>query len=100
MISYLLEMIETSDSVSGDYVMIRKKEAAEIVRLLGGEKEIGGIPPHTDGKTLFYCADCAKSFRADAREDRACFEKWKYHTWYSNCPDCGREVSRNDRYWR
>ena len=96
---YLLEMIETSDSMSGEYVIIGKKQAVEIARLLAGKEELE-IPKDTDGKTLFFCADCARSFWAAAREDEDCFRKYKYHTWYASCPSCGREVSRNDRYWR
>ena len=100
LISYLLRQMETSDSVSGEYVIIGKKEAVEIVRQLAGGMEIRRPATGTEGKTLFYCADCEKSFWAVAREDPECFQKWHYHTWYADCPLCRREVSQNDRYWR
>jgi DNA-directed RNA polymerase subunit RPC12/RpoP len=48
----------------------------------------------------FYCMDCGKSFLAVPREDRECFEKWQYHTWYAACPSCRREIVQTDRYWR
>lgn len=100
MIRLLLERIDTSDSVSGEFVLIRKSEAVELVQMLSGTTAVKRPAVSTEGKTLFYCADCSRSFWADGREDRECFEKWKYHTWYAQCPHCGREVSQNDRYWR
>jgi len=100
MVSYILRQVETSDSVSGDYVIISREAALEIARLLSGKKEIKPAPKNADGQILFYCVDCSKSFRAVGREDRECFEKWKYHTWYADCPECGREASQTDRYWR
>ena len=100
MISYLLDAIETSDSVSGDHILVRKKVAIELVQMLSGEKPVSRPAKNTDGKTLFYCADCGKSFWDDPQEDEACFAKYQYHTWYASCPFCKREVSQNDRYWR
>ncbi len=100
MVSMLLDRINTSDSVSGDFVLIRKSEAIELIQMLSGNKEIRRPARSTDGMTLFYCADCSRSFWADPREDKKCFEKYRYHTWYANCPVCAREVSQNDRYWR
>ena len=96
----LREMIETSDAMSGEYVILCREDAVEILRLLTGEGET--LPPRilADGKRLFFCADCAKSFPAEGREDPECFGKWQYHTWYAACPRCGRQVSQNDRYWR
>ena len=41
-----------------------------------------------------------KMLRAEAREDKDCFERYHYHTWYADCPNCKKEVSQNDRYWR
>ena len=98
--SNLLKAIETCDAVNGDHVLVRKSDAIEILRILTGNREIRSIPKNTEGQTLFYCADCSRSFWADGREDRECFEKYQYHTWYSVCPWCKREVSQNDRYWR
>ena len=100
MINLLLGQIGKSDSVCGDQVILPKEAAVELVRMLSGQTEIRQIPNDTDGKILFYCIDCSKSFRAVGREDEKCFEKWHYHTWYANCPECGRNISQTDRYWR
>ena len=100
LIADLLTAIETSDTVCGDHILVRKDDAVRIVHLLSG-MEISSPPPKKkDGRTLFYCAHCAKSFRAEGREDEECFAKWQYHTWYADCPWCGNEVTQNDRYWR
>jgi len=100
LINYLLEQIDASDSMSGEYVLIHRNEAVRLVRELSGEQDIKKITKNKDGRLLFYCTDCAKSFRADGREDPECYQKWQYHTWYAECPWCKREVSQNDRYWR
>ena len=100
MIDMILNAIETSDSVSGDYILIRKRDAIELVRMLAGKTEIKRPAATPEGKVLFYCADCAKSFWAAPREDPDCYTKYQYHTWYAACPFCGIEVSQNDRYWR
>lgn len=93
-------MKQLNEADREDRVIIPKQLAVQIVRFLSGQKGTGPDPEDTDGKALFYCANCARSFRADGREDRDCFVKYKYHTWYANCPYCGTEVSLNDRYWR
>lgn len=100
LISNLLAAIESSDIVTGDQVWIPKSDAIRILQFLTGEQEIRSVVTDTDGKTLFFCSDCGKSFREFGREDKECFARWKYHTWYAECPWCKREVSRNDRYWR
>ena len=100
LITYLLRQIAQADAAGEDTVRIRKQAAAEIVRLLSGQAEALQPPMNRDGDILFFCADCGQSFWAKPREDRDCFDKWHYHTWYAKCPLCGREVSRNDRYWR
>ena len=100
LISYLLQQIEASDSVSGDHVIIGRQEALQIANLLAGHPAISVDARRTDGMKLFYCSDCAKSFWASAREDQDCFNRWHYHTWLAGCPDCGRQVTLNDRYWR
>ena len=100
MISKLLVQLDKSDAVYGDQVIIPREDVLRIIQLLSGQKEIKRKPVNTDGKKLFYCMDCSKSFWADPREDKECFEKWKYHTWYAKCPDCSREISVTDRYWR
>ena len=97
---YLRRQIEASDAEGTETVQIRKQAAAELLRLLSGEQAAPLFPVGRDGETLFYCADCSRSFWAKAREDEECFRRWQYHTWYAQCPACGREVSRNDRYWR
>ena len=96
----LLLQLEKSDAVCGDQVLVPKEDVLEIIRLLTGQKEVKQIPKDTKGQTLFYCMDCSRSFWAKAREDKECFEKWKYHTWYANCPVCGTEIAQTDRYWR
>ena len=96
----LLKQLNEADAEEKDSVTIPKQLAVQIVRLLSGQKETGGSQQDAEGKILFYCADCAKSFRAEGREDKACFTKYGYHTWYAPCPKCKRQVSLNDRYWR
>ena len=100
MVNALLKAIETSELQKENTVRISREDAEEIVRLLGGKKNEPWTPVGADGRVQFYCAECAKSFRAEPREDAECYEKWHYHTWYANCPDCRREVSQTDRYWR
>ena len=100
MIDILLDSIETSDSVSGEYVMIRKSDAIRLVHLLAGQEEVKRPSKVPEGQKLFYCADCSKSFTSVPDEDPECFEKWHYHTWFAQCPRCKRRVTLNDRYWR
>lgn len=100
LVEYILHQIDASDSMSGEYVLIHRNEAVRIIRELSGEQDIGKLRKKEDGRPMYYCVDCARSFRAEGREDPECFRKWHYHTWYALCPSCGREVSRNDRYWR
>lgn len=100
MINALHQAIATSDLQNSNYVAITRKEAEEILRLLGGQCSPKWTPTGTDGKIQFYCVNCSKSFWAKAYEDKDCFEKWNYHTWYSSCPICKCEVSQSDRYWR
>lgn len=100
LIDSLFRQLEKSDAVCGDQVLIPRKDVLQIIRILSGQKEIKQKPVNTDGKKLFYCMDCSKSFWAAAREDKECFEKWKYHTWYATCPECNREIAQTDRYWR
>ena len=98
LISNILAAVESPDA--GETVVLRKSDVVQLLQLLTGDKEIPSVVQDTDGKVLFYCSDCGKSFRAFGREDKECFERWKYHTWYTECPWCKREISRNDRYWR
>ena len=102
LIESLMTAIETSDTLCGDHILVRKADAIRILQLLAGTKDlkIRKNPQFTEGGILFYCADCSKSFRTAGREDPECYEKWQYHTWYASCPWCKREVSQNDRYWR
>ena len=100
LISYILEQIRVSDSVSGEYVMIGKKEAVQIVHMLAGRREIPEAADEARGRILFFCSDCGKSFRAEGRDDTECYERWHYHTWYAECPWCRRQVAQTDRYWR
>ena len=100
LIDRLLLQLEKSDAVCGDQVLIPRKDVIRIIQLLSGQKEIKQKPVDTNGKKLFYCMDCSRSFWAAAREDKECFEKWKYHTWYAKCPNCKREIALTDRYWR
>ena len=100
MVNLLWERIETSESLSGDFVLIRKSEAEELAKMLSGDLGVKRTKQGPDGMKLFYCQDCSRSFMAAAREDPECYEKYQYHTWYAKCPWCGGEVSQNDRYWR
>ena len=99
-IDALLEKLNEADAGNRDQVTIPKELAVQVIRLLSGQKGIGADRQGEDGEILFYCADCARSFHAEGREDRECFRKYGYRTWYAPCPNCGREVSLNDRYWR
>ena len=100
MIRYLLKKIEYPESEDEDSIRISKADAAEIVRMLSGREEVPEIAAAENGKIPFYCPDCGKSFLAEGREDPSCYEKWHYRSWTAVCPECRREVSRNDRYWR
>ena len=100
LINSLLCQLEKSDAVCGDQVLIPKDQVIQIIQALSGKKEIKKNQIDTKGKKLFYCMDCSKSFWADAREDKECFEKWHYHTWYANCPECNAQIAQTDRYWR
>ena len=100
LVNRLLEQIERSDAENTNQIFITKEDAVQIVRFLEENKDYVRVSRGENGQTLFYCADCGRSFWANGREDPECFEKWKYHTWYANCPRCEREVAQTDRYWR
>ena len=100
MIDALLAGIKVSDADMKDTVTISKGTASEILSLLIRSQDAQLPTGDEDGKVLFYCADCGRSFRANPREDPECFEKWHYRRWLASCPLCRAEVSRNDRYWR
>ncbi len=97
---YLLQLIEESDRVSGEYILLSKGHIIQIAQMLADPPGVRRLPQVTDGRQLFYCADCGKSFWADGQEDEDCFRQWHYHRWYADCPECRREVFQNDRYWR
>ena len=94
------DLLDAVDSVEGDYIQIPKMDAVRIAELLVKAQFVGEAPSYRNGKMLFFCPVCEKSFSADGREDKECFEKWHYHTWYAECPWCKREISQNDGYWR
>ena len=94
------DLLKAVDSAEGDDVRIPKSDAVRIAELLVGVQFVGETPTRRDGRIMFFCPTCARSFNADGREDRESFEKWHYRTWYANCPHCKREVSQNDGYWR
>ena len=100
LINSLLRQIEKSDLVSGDQVLIPRQEAIMIVKLLTGQEEVPKPSADPAGKRLFCCMDCCESFLAEGREDKEWFEKWHYHVWHADCPDCHREIAQTDRYWR
>ncbi len=100
LIDLLLRAIEHSDEDKSDFVGIPRGDAADIVSLLLGIREVKQPKEGKDGQVLFYCSDCGQSFWADPREDTECFTRWHYHRWFANCPACGDEVTQNDRYWR
>jgi len=93
-------LLHAVDTAEGNSIQIPKEDAVRIAELLVGVQFVGALPKMRNGQKLFYCIDCEKSFCADGREDPEFFEKWHYHTWYAPCPDCGREVSQSDGYWR
>lgn len=94
------DLLKEVDTTTGSTIQITKEDAVRIAELLVRVQFVGEVPIQRNGKTLFYCPDCEKSFSADGREDPECFEKWHYHTWYAQCPWCKREISQNDGYWR
>ena len=100
MIDALLAGIKVSDADMKDTVTISKGTASEILSLLIRSQDAQLPTGDEDGKVLFYCADCGQSFRAVPREDKDCYDRWKYHRWFANCPRCKAEVVQNDRYWR
>ena len=69
LVNVLLQAISDSDLQQKDYVVISKKEAEDIVRALGGQPGQRWNPTDQDGKVLFYCSNCSKSFWADSQED-------------------------------
>ncbi len=100
LIDALFAGIEKSDAEKSDTVTISKGTASEILSMLIRIHDHVQSRIEKDGKVLFYCADCGKSFFADPREDPECFERWHYHRWYATCPQCHADVTQNDRYWR
>ena len=94
------DLLNEVDTTEGDYVRILKTDAIRIAELLVKVQFVGEAPVYHNGKILFYCPVCEKSFSADGREDTESYEKWHYRTWFAECPWCRREVSQNDGYWR
>ena len=94
------ELLAAVDSAEGSYIEISKNDAVRIAELLVKAQFVRKTAPRRNGEILFYCPACEKSFSAAGREDRESFEKWNYHTWYAVYPECGREVSQSDGYWR
>ena len=98
--SLVADLLEAVDSTNGSFIQLPKEDAVRIAELLVGVQFVGETPKRLDGKILFYCPSCEKSFSAAGREDTDNFEKWHYHIWYAPCPWCRREVLQNDGYWR
>ena len=94
------DLLAAVDSTKGNTIQIPKEDAVRIAELLVRVQFVGDTPSRSGGRILFYCPSCERSFSAEGREDRECFEKWHYHTWYACCPRCRRQVSQNDGYWR
>ena len=94
------DLLAAVDKTKGSDIRLSKEDAVRIAELLVRVQFVGETPSRSNGRILFYCPSCEKSFSAEGREDRECFEKWHYHTWYAPCPWCRREVSQNDGYWR
>ena len=92
--------IKEADARMDRNVTISKGAASEILSFLIRTQEAEEPRVDEQGQVLFYCADCGRSFWAAPREDPECFEKWHYHRWYANCPQCKAETMQNDRYWR
>ena len=73
------DLLDAVDSTEGDYIRIPKTDAVRIAELLVKAQFVGEAPSYRNGKILFFCPVCEKSFSADGREDKECFEKWHYH---------------------
>ena len=93
-------LLEEVESTSGNIIKITKEDALRIAELLVNVQFVGEVPKKRNGKILFYCPVCEKSFTANGREDRESYAKWHYRTWYAKCPWCKQEISQNDGYWR
>lgn len=100
LVDSLITGIQEADSMNSDYIFLRKYDAMKLLEILTGQHAEAVLGKGKEGKKLFFCSDCGKSFWEVPREDETCFAKYRYHTWYANCPLCRREVSQNDRYWR
>ena len=94
------DLLAAVDKTQGSTIQLSKEDAVRIAELLVRVQFVGETPSYSNGRILFYCPSCEKSFSAEGREDRKSFEKWHYHTWYAPCPWCRHEVSQNDGYWR
>ena len=93
-------LLNAVDTTEGDFIQIPKSDAVRISELLVNVQFVGETPVYQNGKILFFCPTCERSFTAEGREDKESFEKWHYHTWYAKCPRCRHEVTQNDGYWR
>ena len=94
------DLLKAVDTTKGSTIQLSKEDAVRIAELLVRVQFVGETPSTSNGRILFYCPACEKSFSAQGREDAECYAKWHYHTWYAPCPWCRREVSQNDGYWR
>jgi len=100
MIDTLILGIEKAAKEGNETISIPVPTATEILSLLVKAQDIREPLIGENGDVLFYCAACGQSFRAIPREDKDCYDRWKYHRWFANCPKCKAEVTQNDRYWR
>ena len=100
LLSRLIRAVEECDAEKGTQVRLSRADAVRIVSALSGGETDLPEEEEQEGKVQFYCLYCGKSFRTEAREDPECLRKWNYHTWYADCPWCGKEARQTDMYWR
>ena len=100
LIRRIVKGIEDCDSMNGTHIFLARSDAVQLIKVLSGGSIDYSQKRSKQGKVLFYCSNCGRSFRADPREDQECLKKWNYHTWYADCPLCKKEVRQTDMYWR
>lgn len=64
------DLLDAVDSTEGEYIRIPKTDAVRIAELLVKAQFVAEAPSLSNGKILFFCPTCEKSFSAEGREDK------------------------------